>query len=337
MAKTVISPKEKQYGLLEQATWGTAIAESSSILKIDTAGLTIDPDVKIRESNQSHGTRRPYVGELVAHVNRSAPLISIPSVEAKQGLLDYFLHLLFQNVTEGAVTPYSKTFTILDTQPDFTANAGMFATFWEKFGSSSTSRRAIDVICKSITLSCAPGEPLMVSAELIGRGAVQESVTLTETWTRPADSFWYWEQIDRATANVVSERNLNLQGFEITLTHAALPYGNDGSGDFETFGITNWELTFKLKIGENTADNIRQELQVAWKAGTNGSYRIGWGNAAPGTDDGDLDFAWTGRITKITSHLEDILGFDVEGKILTTVTTSSPITIIMANAIDRSW
>lgn len=337
MAKTVVSPKEKQYGLLAQTTWGTAITESTDVLKIDTSGLTIDPDVKIRESSQSHGTRRPYVGEVIAHTNRSAPLISLPSIEAKQELLDYFLYLLFQTVTEGVSTPYSKTFTILDAQPDFTANAGMFATFWERFTTGTHSRRAVDVICKSLTLSCVPGEPLMMTAELIGRGEVTENVTLTATWTRPADTFWYWEQIDRATAYLGSSYDLNLQGFEITLTHAALPYGNDGSGDFETFAMTNWELTFKLKIGEDTSIYIRRLFHNYWKAGSNGTFRIGWGNATPGTDNGDLDLAWTGRITKVTSHLEDVLGFDVEGKILTTATTSSPITIIMANNIDREW
>ena len=337
MAKTIMSPKEKQYGLLEQSTWGTAIAESTSVLKIDTAGLTIDPDVKIRESDQSHGVRRPYKTELIAHTNRSAPLISIPAIEARQALLDYFLYLLFGWVTEGVSTPYSKNFGMLSTQPDYTADAGMFVTFWERFATGSISRRVIDVICKSLTLSCVPGEPLMMSAELIGRGAVTENVSLTATWTHPADSFWYWEQIARATANFGSSLDLNLQGFEITLTHAALPYGNDGSGNFETFAMTNWELTFKLKIGEETDNNHRQTFHTAWKAGSNGAYRIGWGNATPGTDNGDLDLAWAGRITKITSHLEDILGFDVEGKMLTTVTTASPITIIMANNIDRTW
>jgi hypothetical protein len=338
MAKTIESPKEKQYGLLEQATWGTAIAESSSVLKIDTAGFTIDPDVKIRESNQSHGTRRPYVGELIAHTNRSAPLIGVPSIEAKQGLLDYFLYLLFQSVTEGAVTPYSKTFSILDVQPDFSVSAGMFATLWERFADANTSRKVKDVIGKSITLSCAPGEPLMVSVELVGRGAVTETENPSATWTRPTDNFWYWEQIDRATLNWgAGLMDLTLQGFEISMSHAAIPYGNDGAGNFETFGVTNWDLGFKLKVGEDITQDIRTNFLVALKAGTDIIFNIGWGNASPGTVDGDLDLAWRGRVTKVTPHLEEILGIDVEGKILTTAVGTSPITIIMANAIDRTW
>jgi len=333
MAIEVYSKKEKRYGILEQATFGTAATEGSSVIELNISGTTIDPDVKIRETEQAHGTIRSYTDELIADTKRSAPIISIPDVEAKQDYFDYFLYLALHSVVEGEATPFKKTFTIPSTRPDFSANAGFFATFFERFPYASSSRKVADCIARSLTITGAPGEPLKFSAELIGRGSVTENDNPSATWTIPGNNFWYWEDMAVTKVNSVTRR---LQAFTITIDLDPKFYGNDGSGNFETFAIDPI-ATFKLTIGENMENSHRQGFMTAWKAGTLWAYQIGWGNATPGTDDGDLDFAWNGKITKVTPLNEDILAFDVEGKMLTSAIATSPLTIIMANAIERTW
>jgi hypothetical protein len=341
MAIDISTPQQKRYGIAEQTTWGTAVADTAAAIQLDVDPFSIVPNVNIREGRQSQGTRRPFTGSRIHDTKRVAPTFSLPAMEAKKDELDYFLYAIMQSVSEGATTPFSKTFTIPDSQPDFSSSAGFFMTFWERFPVSLRSRKLKDVIAKSLTLSCEPGGRLMVAGEFVGRGAMIEGANPTGTWTR-SDSdnadYFFWEDIDRFTMDFGSGAvNLRPSGsFEITLSHDATPFGHDGSGNFETFAIVNWNLELKMTIADDLTANIRNSFESAHRQGTVCTLEIGWGNDPPSAD-GDLEITCQCQITDVSPDSADILGIEVTGAIATSNTSNSPITIILANALDRGW
>jgi len=349
MAIDIRTPKEKRYGIVEQATWGTIMVDTSVLdngttnngVQLDIDPFTINPAVNIREGRQSIGTRRPFSGSRTHDMKRVAPLISLPAFEAKKDELDLFLYAIMQSVDESDTTPFLKTYTIADTQPDFSADAGFFMTFWERFPASSTSRVIKDVIAKALTLSCEPGGRLMLAGELIGRGAMGQNANPTGDWSR-ADSentdYFFWEDITRFTCDFGSGPvDLRPSGaFEFTLAHDALPYGNDGTGEFEIFAIRNWQLGLKMIIGDDLTAVIRNQFESAHKDGTVCTVEIGWGTATPAAD-GDLEITCEVQFTDVVPDSADILGIEVTGQIVTDLITDSPITIILVNTVDRTW
>jgi len=336
MAIEIINVKEKRFGLVEQATFGTAEADTSAF-PLECPPFSFDASVNVRSFAQSVGSRRPHQNEQINDIKRSAPVAAIPAFPAKHEILDYLLYGMMQAVTEGGSTPWDKTFTIPNTQPDFSASAGEFFTLFERFPGSNNSRKMADAIVRSLTLSCNPGELLMVSAEFVGRGAVTENDNPSASWAAKGNDFWYFEDIDRASINFGTSKNVKLQGFELRIANAVLPYGNDGSGNFETFGLTDWDISLRMTIGEDSTNTIRQIVKAALSGNTLGSFQIGWGNVVPGTDDGDLDLAGKWKLTRVDANAEPMLGVEIEGKLLTDAIANSPLTIVLANAVERSW
>ena len=111
--------------------------------------------------------------------------------------------------------------------------------------------------------------------------------------------------------------------------------GQDGAGNFTSLhALYNRVMTFSMTINR---DNATQTAKTNWAAGTACTFNIGWGNASPGTVDGDLDFAFTGKIESVEDTNEDILGTTISGRIVAPDAATVPITIVMANLTDRTW
>ena len=341
MAITTYNVKDKRYGLAEQTAWGTAIADAGAFQEMDCEATEIKAEVKYRETPGSHATRNMTYGDISADQRGALPKLSVTG-EAKQKELDYFLHAFFQNMVEGALTPFSKTFTLPVTQPDFTAiaslaAAGQILTLIERFPAASTSKKITDVISNSITLSCAPGERLKFTSELVGRGLTSFVSNPSGTWTRAAAEYWHWEDLDRFTINWGSgaQTCVPVGAFEIALACDVMGVGQDGSGNVQALHTQfNRAMTFSLTFNR---DAQATSAKTNWGAGTAITVNVGWGNASPGTVDGDLDITFTGKIEKVEDTNEDILGTTITGRIAASTAATEPITIIMANAVDRTW
>ncbi len=336
MAITTYSPKERRYGIAEQSVFGTAEIDSSAVIELSVEHPALTRGVTSTQANQATGSRNPIASEVVNHTKGAAPKFSYAG-EAKHDEFDHILYNVVQKVTEGATTPFDKTYTFdQTTQPDFTADAGHFLTVFDRNPISGESDVVKDVITESLVISCAPGEYLKFTSNFIGRGAPAHNSTPSGTWTRSPNDFWHFNDISVASANFGSPVALDLTGpFEIAMQYTPFMVGQD-SGDFKTFGLVERQYTWKVTVNHST---FTDTAKTAFDAGTQGAFRIGWGHATPGTDDGDLDFAWNGIITnepvKITS--EGIEQLELSGIIVGANATTDPLTIIMANAVDRAW
>ena len=150
-------------------------------------------------------------------------------------------------------------------------------------------------------------------------------------------SHFHFEDIDRFTIDFGggAQAVVPTGDTEIKLAGDVMGVGADGSGNFQNFAyLYNRVLEFSLVINR---DAQVVTAKTNWAAGTAITVNFGWGNATPGTDDGDLDFAFTGKIDKVEENNDDVSGAIISGKILAPIAATAPITIIMANGLDRTW
>lgn len=330
--------KDKRYGLAEQTVWGTVIADGAAFLELDCEPFTINRDTKFRERNEAHAARYQLHNDITADTVRSMPAATVAG-EALLGSLDYFLYLYTQAVTEVGGGVEKKTFTIPTTQPDFTTNAGIVATLCERDPVASRSVKVTDMIAKSLTLTCNKGERLKFSSELIGRNSIFNS-NPSGTWTRAAvisastTDFWHFENMARATINFgAGAQSPVFEGWELSLSNVIEGIGFD-SGKLQQFAIVSRDMSFKLKIAK---DAQVQSALTNYDAGTAVTVNLGWGHATPGTSNKDLDLAFTGKLNAVPFGNEQILTAEVTGKMSSPATGTSPLTIVMANSINRAW
>lgn len=338
MTIDVYANRDKRYGIAEQTVKGTATADAANVIELDCEHFTLPMAPNLRESPQVHASRVGLQGDVQGDSYQVMPEFTL-AMDAKQKSVDQLLHAFFQKVVEGASTPYSKTFTWPPTQPDFTAIAnaaseGHLLTVFERDPVAAHSLKAKDCIAKTLNISVAASGRAKVTAGLIGLSYPVTS-TPSGTWTRTAYEYFHAANVARFRVNFgAGVVNLVMKSMELALTQEVVGVGQDGSGGWLTFGILNRGGTFKMQCVKD-ANLLTARTNLA--AGTAVSCNVSWGNASPGTVDGDFDLSFNGKLTNAPVDNEDLLGMTLEGRILAADTSTAAVTIIMANATDRGW
>ena len=333
----VQTPREKRYGWAMQSVFGTAEIDAIAVTEIDCEPFEVNRDVKEFIVNGAHGSRQQNVGDVVVQQKQVMPSATIELYLKREELAAY-LALLTQNVSEGITPQFAKTHTFLATQPDFQANAGYFITLFERDIEASKSIAVKDMIVKAMTISLTGDEPVKASIELVGLGATDDTANPTGTWTQNGlSNLFYRSDLDICQVTLTAgAKNFHLHELELSFSREVVGVGNDGAGGYAVYGLTQPENKFKLTVakGPDWSSVLSDHA-----AGTEIDVRVGWGNASPGTDIGDLDFAIHGKLDgpegAVKSHDELIYGV-MTGRMLKASATES-ITIIHADGVDATW
>ena len=87
-----------------------------------------------------------------------------------------------------------------------------------------------------------------------------------------------------------------------------------------------------------TWDANTKLLFAAYSAGTEISGNFGWGNATPGTVDGDLDFAWRGILDESSLSKDVALRNNIIVNLAgDSVNSQVPLTIILADDDSKGY
>ena len=329
---------ECSLGLAQQTTWGIGALDNAAFTEIKVDKPIITPDIKSRIDPVDRGVRYQDIEDINADQIGSLPKFSVNLSMLRKTDIAFLLYSFFQQVTEGASTPFSKAFTFHTTQPDFSANAGAFFTAILKSPIASSSWKIIDAICTKLNFKVSPGGLLSCTADFTGRGAVSFVSNPSGTWTIGADNFYNFEDIARMTYNFAGAISPQIGALEIELTQDIITVGQDATAHAcKNFGLTKKGGTVK---GSLIYDANTKLLEGYSAAGTPGTMRLGWGNATAGTVDGDLDFAISTVLKPGSVKLNhaDALMVDFEGIIAGDVSAAlQPITVTLADAVDRTW
>ena len=322
--------KDYEVGRKVQATFGTETPEATAFTSLNCEPISLKTMVNVREHNVADGQRHMVEQDIVTDQKEMAPEFTIAGIVEKLEI-PFLLYLFFQNVSEGA-DPFPKTFTFPATQGDFIVNAGYFATFLVTAPTAAKDHAYKDCVCKELKLSSAPGERMKYTATFISRGAPNVDYDNSGTKTRNNGTFFHYSNIKIKTVDTVAM--IFSGGWELTLTQDVKGYGASGTGDFYSYIIDNRRGVLDFTVLTNT-EGYAQEADLV--ANSYVDIRLGYGNATPGTDDGDFDIAVHGIFTEADPNTESPAGYQNKLIMAADAGVTEPITIIVADAVDQTW
>lgn len=339
MACGIKTMHDMSYGLVEQTTWGTAEAGSSTFVHLRVEPAEFDPDVRYVTLNSVSGYRDLNENDLIHHVKGAAPTIQFKG-PIKTNDLALFLYGVIQNVSEAATTPFAKTYTFGSTQPDFSTGAGEFFTIAKKRPTATASQSVKDAICSKLVLVWEPetdGGIGMFTADMVGRGAVDDaydmsSATLTEN---PITDLFYFHDLKTFT---VDGNNLDPLRIEVEIGNTpAFASVDTTTGEYKCIALTKYYCTVRARVKwDSNAETTRQEAKTS-SASTKVPMVMTWGTSG---QDGYLNFALNVQPGPAVHEDADINAIDFTFQCVRDTTSGSevePITITLSDAVDRSW
>ncbi len=337
MAFEAHSAKDKKYLIAAQSVWGTGVDDAAATIALSMEPFNITPDIKVREIPGAHAIRNGIYCDMQTDVKGSMPTVPLVG-PAKLTELTHFLAGCTQRVVEGVTPQFSKVFTFPTPaqEPDFTDDEGHFFTIFEQDPTASRSGKLVDGIISELIIKAEKGGMLEISAQFVGRGAPTETANPTGTATLGACTFFKWYDFKRATVDFgAGAQAVNMENFEIKLAQTIIAVGIDPAGtNFQTFIIHTREPEFSLTL---LKDAHVQSAKANLRSDTAITVNIGAGNATPGTDIGDLDFTYTGKLLTVPNEMTDILTSPMTGRILGADATTAPLTITLADGVEQGY
>ena len=335
------SPKDVRVLHKAQLVWGTEAAEANYAIAHGTNEPDIEYELNVHESGQVTGQRWKLTTDTRTDMKGALPKITQSGETVFKSSLANHLYSFCQQVTEGETTPFSKTFTCHDTQPAFTSNAGFFRTIVLQNPEASTDLAFKDCVANQITFTLdGPKGELMYDVGFTSRGSGSAAHNHTGTIYRVGSGSFSYEDMDRHTVAINGGEAKVFQpvgAITMAFTQDIIGVGVDSAGDgrVESYLLTNKAGTLSCEMNfDHRARTLKHakdnDYAVVWN--------IGWGNVTPGTDDGDLDFAFSSKITSFKENFGgDVYTCDIECAIGAPDNTGELFTIVMADAIDKGW
>lgn len=342
ISSVTYSSKEVQIGIVQEATFGTVMADATNFNGIVSAA---EPGINIAEFDEI--TIEPGLTQVIEPRYREKPLkysddvftsqtggtrvITISGIVARRIDIAEFLYAFFQNVTEGAVTPYTKTYEFQAGRVAFSANAGYFCTIAVKNQITGDDEKYVSCICSELKFSSdnVGGDGrLRMDAIFISGFSISENATLSGTFVPSTQNYF---DFNKPTVKQINSLDLVLYKWEINFKNNAKRVSNDFNGDAEEYFYNNpmeatWSLTTKY-------DANTQALKTDYLAGTKRSLQIATGSAGVA---GHLDFDFDENILTSVARVEqEGQALDVAGEV-TYDGTNMP-TITLSDGKDQTW
>ena len=357
MSEQTYEGKEIKVAFAQETTFGTAVVDAGTYVELPTEVMEIDFDITGREIPGSHGTKNDTHGNLITSTDGSMPKFTL-NMPFSVYHSDILLYAWFQEIVEGATTPYGETLVPHDTQPIFSNNAGKFLTFVKAYPVAGTSQKFTSCISSGFKLGIdrdSNDRMLMLESSMVSKETSDDTSTAfaDATFERglkgPGGAsasgndfgFKYFTDISAAhleldgTASPTADA-ICLKGFSIECSHdiEGLCPGSSTYGDF---GISNREMKIEITM---LKDSIAEEALAAVKSNTSATFTVRWGAAGGATAEGDVQIVATFKIDAdgITFPEDGIIGAVIKGTIsMEDDQLTEPLTINIANAVDRAY
>jgi len=241
MAFQVHSSELSRFGYSLEATWGTPIADAGAFKEVFfPKGIRIDPAVTKEDLDLNRSSRIQHLDDIFPDTFSGPVLISADEMIVTKDRVADFLFAVTQNrVSQGAATAYQKVFKMNSSQPDFTADAGMFFTLGWRGPVTAKHIKITSCIVRKLSIELdksSPGISNLVrfrNVEIIGKKLAQGS-TFSGTWTA-ADGTLRFNPHAFTYTDVTDGTALPFHRCLITLDNGAEPLDRDTDGTPKTF------------------------------------------------------------------------------------------------------
>ena len=330
----VYSGSEVQVGFAQESTFGTVTADSGAFVQLAEFGsISFDKGLTQKLEMKNRGSRVANIDDKYITEAGGTRKFTISDIPVRRTDLAELLYAVLQNVSEGATTPYTKTFNLLlSSQPDFSSSAGYFATMGAKLPLSGRDIKLTSCIASNLALKSdiVSGDGrLMASVDFISGFSSSVAATFSGTWTIASQN--YFDFGSPATATL-DGNDLVLYSWELAINNNAKRQGNDSNGNAQTYSVAIPELevtgSLTVKYDSNVAavmaDYIAgNEKPIVLEVGTAG---------AAGHFKLDLqDTIYTGP----NLDLGDEIKLTVPFKMLYDGSNTSTITV--SDGVDQAW
>jgi hypothetical protein len=322
---------ERRFGIREQTAYDTVELDSADFIELTLESAKVSRDQQVYEVAANHGSKNPTKQHvIVTDRGGSGEIVLAGPVNLND--IDILAYAHFQKVTEGASTPYTKTFEHYETHPDFTSDAGKFLTFIRRLPEASTSYKVGGCICSNFKLSAARDELLMYEATLRGVGPGIDTSNPSGTWT-PSDEadFMYFNDIESATldftAGLASPTNVLIRSFEIESNYEIEKVGHDAVDGFQMLAFMNRSGSFKVDL---LRDSTATDLLAAVTNNTLCRFTL---------DLGEITIDVTGKVEEPEQSEDGLLAESFTCRMLsdTNGTVDPMFTFAVMNSTDRGW
>lgn len=331
----------------------TATYSALTSVALPVEGLSwFNANPNLRRVNRQTGKRHRSTLDTFNDTKGSIPGVTL-SMPATKEVLDLFLFMAFQRVTEGGITPYVKNFEFPTTValwssggfPQFYQNEGAFCALYFSgtagSGYSGNERVLLSAVPSQLRITCASGQhegQLWLEVDMIARyidTSASYTGTITQFGVEPSQYF-HIQDLTRKTVTGVTGLPLYGFGFTIDTGLQFVPFPGTGSYDMVMAPNASGFVDFLGDAhidGEVALQNLEESLfTTAFSTATNS---IGWSDGTVSTD-GELQFDWQMQVTNIqpvgSSELRFRADFDCAE-----VSSNDALTVDFANAIDRGW
>lgn len=309
--------------------WDADPSGSDTYTLLRIPGFNVAPNVPLITPDRARG-KRELDADDVSVISNAVPSLSF-DITALKDELDYWLYLVFGNVTEEETgTAFKKIFTWPTTQPDYSATSPVEAITgnfcWLAPDPLSDHDHVIDhAIARSLKLSCSPDDNdgfLKASLDLVGKGIDTAHNSVGSYTASSLDQFHFGDLLDFyvATMDFVGSG----YGFEMTLNNNAKPVPSE----FQTpsnYAIPKHETTGSITMLHGALGEA--VLSSYFETGSPAQLRFVWG-----TDDTD------GYLLIITSAFFTGFELDHSEELLATFPFIGRATQVeLCNDIDRAW
>lgn len=329
---------ETKWGISEEGTFGTAIADAGAFVVMEGPVPTVNEGVIRDIKTKFNGMRIPSDADDFYTQAGGIRTISFSDMVVRKNSLSDLLYAVSGTVVESDTTPYQKQFIWKNTttQPDYSASAGYFCTVGIYEPLAAKDRKFTSCILRTLTLSAdLTGDGrLRASGEFISGFSSTVASTFSGTWNY-ADAEYL--QFNNMSLKQIGGADVVVYGFDFTLNNNAVRVGADSSGDAETYflggGDTGLSVTGNLLLKYDTAT---YDLIADSVAGTARSVAL-----YVGTDGADGYFALFCDGAIIGDADKDY--GDARGQAVSVPFTAihkgaaNMISINLADAEDRAW
>lgn len=348
MSSTARHLTNQRIGLLRQTNWATPRSETAAYktLNYDKGGSIIQPFTVNNQQNYAigSGTYMETEDRLVNENGIGLSRLPFKSKMSKPLLADHLV-AVFQKVTEGALTPYTKTFMPVDNpQIDFSADSGFIYTLagdtWNNGADAGDGFLLKGALLDKLTLKVDNmGEGLAhffdIEGEWVGNVCVLEKY-LSGTWVaKPTDSFYNTKTMrfkaDLTVGAVSKISDICWQSFEMSIM-------NNIASECVTDKINNYflktviDVTIRIKYTDATYG-----MFSAYQAGTN--FALDFYNSDT-TADADGEIAFTlpkGYLLENPKVVNgDYFGLELKARIIKPTAAWSTL-VTFTDAIDGAY
>lgn len=343
-----ILSKAVRVGLLEQVNWATPRGASSAFkaqpylknVSIANPGVVVDNYDMLNSTGMHREEERTRI-DSVTQLKR----LPFEGYATKASIADH-VYAAIQAVSEGASTPYTKTFTPTTSTLEFPNDDGMVFTVAMDSITGSDGVILQNAILDSLSLSfdnLAAGKArlMMMKGEWMGN-AILTSQNLSGSWVALENSPFFYNassttnDFTQAGANTITIDTINLAG---CLRKFELMINNNLSVRCATVGgkANNYTLDQKFTVNIDLAYNATTFATLTKYVAGYPIVITDLGNGIAGTVDGGILFNGTAFLTSPPEVYDgEYRAIRLQAELVKPTTGWLPI-ITLSDSIDKGW